>query len=131
MMRPAPEARVDRWLSGQPTDEVFITAITEAELRYGAALLPSGRRQKALANAIEATLAQDYRERILPFDSLAAVAFAQIMTFRRRAGRPMLWADGQIAAIARSRTAIFATRNVSDFADCGVEVVNPWDTGAG
>jgi len=131
LMRPAPEPTVEGWLSDQPADDVFITAITEAELRYGVALLPRGRRQRALAEAVEATLVHDYREQILPFDSLAAVAFAEMMTSRRRIGRPMLWADGQIAAIARSRTARLATRNVADFAECGIEVINPWDAVAG
>ncbi len=81
LMRRAPDPTVELWLSNQPAADVFITAITEAELRYGVALLPRGRRQQALAEAVEATLVRDYREQILPFDSLAAVAFAEIMTF--------------------------------------------------
>ena len=87
LMRPTPEAAVERWLAEQPAASVFISAITEAELRYGVALLPSGERRSALAATIEAMLAEDFGGRILPFDSPAAIAFAEIATARRQ-GRP-------------------------------------------
>ena len=126
LMRPAPEAAVERWLAGQPSTSVFISAITEAELRYGLALMPAGRRRSTIAAEIEGMLGEDFRGRILPFDSPAAVAFAEIAADRRQAGRPISQADAQIAAIARSRGAALATRNVADFEGCGIEVVNPW-----
>jgi predicted nucleic acid-binding protein len=75
-------------------------------------------------------IGENFGGRILPFDSPAAVAFAEIAATRRQAGRPISQADAQIAAIARSRGAALATRNVPDFEGCGVEIVNPW-TGAG
>ena len=80
----------------------------------------------ALAVAIEGMLGEDFTGRILPFDSAAAVAFAEIAANRRQAGRPIAQADAQIAAIARSRGAALATRNVPDFEGCGIELVNPW-----
>jgi hypothetical protein len=126
LMRPAPEAAVEQWLADQPAASVFISAITEAELRYGLALLPPGKRRSALAAGIEDMLGKDFSGRILPFDSPAAVAFAEIAAERRQAGRPIAQADAQIAAIARSRGAALATRNVSDFEGCGIEIVNPW-----
>jgi predicted nucleic acid-binding protein len=129
-MRPAPEAAVERWLAGQPPASVFISAITEAELRYGLALMPVGRRRSTIAAEIEGMLGEDFRGRILPFDSPAAVAFAEIAADRRQAGRPISQADAQIAAIARSRGAALATRNVADFEGCGIEVVNPWKDAA-
>ena len=131
LMRPTPEAAVEQWLAGQPAASVFISAITEAELRYGLALMPSGKRRSALAVEIENMLGEDFSGRILPFDSPAAVAFAEIAAERRQAGRPISQADAQIAAIARSRGAALATRNVPDFEGCGVEIINPWTrTGA-
>jgi hypothetical protein len=130
LMRPAPEAAVERWLAGQPPASVFISAITEAELRYGLALMPVGRRRSTIAAEIEGMLGEDFRGRILPFDSPAAVAFAEIAADRRQAGRPISQADAQIAAIARSRGAALATRNVADFEGCGIEVVNPWKDAA-
>jgi predicted nucleic acid-binding protein len=126
MMRPAPSSIVEEWLSAQPAAGTFISAITEAELRYGLALLPNGQRQKRLLAQAEAMLAEDFADRILPFDSAAAAAYAVIAATRRQAGRPMSQADAQIAAIAASRGATIATRNVADFADCGVTVLDPW-----
>ena len=128
LMRPAPEPAVEQWLADQPAASVFISAITEAELRYGLALMPSGKRRSALAVEIEAMLGEDFSGRILPFDSPAAVAFAEIAAERRQAGRPISQADAQIAAIARSRGAALATRNVPDFEGCGVEIINPWSS---
>ena len=126
LMRPTPEPAVERWLAAQPDASVFITAITEAELRYGAALLPSGKRRAALAAEIEGMLEDDFGGRILPFDSMAAQAFALVASERRQAGKPISQADAQIAAVARSRGASLATRNVPDFEGCGIEVINPW-----
>jgi predicted nucleic acid-binding protein len=126
LMRPAPEKIVERWLASQPDASLFISAITEAELRYGAALLPPGKRRTTLASLIEAMLAEDFPGRILPFDSAAATSFAQIAATRRQAGRPISQPDAQIAAIAHSRGAILATRNVPDFEGCSIPTINPW-----
>jgi predicted nucleic acid-binding protein len=128
LMRPTPEEAVEQWLADQPAASVFISAITEAELRYGLALMPPGKRRSALAVEIENMLGEDFSGRILPFDSPAAVAFAEIAAERRQAGRPISQADAQIAAIARSRGAALATRNVPDFEGCGVEIINPWSS---
>ena len=126
LMRAAPEAAVEQWLADQPAASVFISAITEAELRYGLALMPPGKRRSALAVEIENMLGEDFSGRILSFDSPAAVAFAEIAAERRQAGRPISQADAQIAAIARSRGAALATRNVPDFEGCGLKIINPW-----
>ncbi|MCE7027560.1 type II toxin-antitoxin system VapC family toxin [Jiella avicenniae] len=126
MMSPLPEQRVTDWLNQQDIDAVFLTAISEAELRYGIAILPDGRRKTLLANSLDATLAEDFGGRILPFDRAAAEAYALIRANRRAIGRPVKELDAQIAAIAAAHGAGIATRNVKDFDDCGVTVVNPW-----
>ena len=126
LMRPMPSPAVETWMSAQPAAGMFISAVAEAELRYGLALLPEGQRQRRLLAQAEAMLAEDFAGRILPFDSAAAEAYAPIAAARRLAGRPISQADAQIAAIAASRGAAIATRNVTDFTDCGIVVLDPW-----
>jgi predicted nucleic acid-binding protein len=115
------------WMKSRPNSSLFTTAITEAEVFYGIALLPSGKRRRQLESAASLVFDQDLIGRILPFDSASAREYAQIMAARRRIGRPIAEADAQIAAIARSRGAAIATRDVADFADCGLTVLSPWD----
>jgi predicted nucleic acid-binding protein len=105
---------------------LFTSAITQAEILYGIAVLPEGKRRDALLAAARSALENHFRGRVLPFDGAAADAFAAIAADRREAGRPISQADAQIAAIAKSRGAALATRNVADFDGCGVSVLNPW-----
>lgn len=126
LLRPTPAPQVEAWLAAQDGPNVYFTAVGEAELRHGVAILPSGRRRDALAQAVEGMLDEDFRDRILPFDREAARAYAAIAAERRAAGRPISQLDGQIAAIARACGADVATRNSGDFAGCGVVVIDPW-----
>ena len=126
LMRPAPETAVAGWVGAQPFTSLFISAVTEAELLFGLALLRDGKRRDRLAQAIEGLLTEDFAGRILPFDSPAATAYARIASKRRAIGRPISQFDAQIAAIAMSRNAILATRDLDDFEGCGVQVINPW-----
>lgn len=126
LVRPSPSAALEGWIGSLSPTSVFISAITEAELRYGLALLPRGRRQQQLLVQVEAILVEDFAGRILPFDSSAASAYAEIAAARRLTGRPISQADAQIAAITASRGASLATRNVADFLDCGIELIDPW-----
>ena len=126
LLRPAPSPAVEAWLAAQDGATVFFTAIGEAELRLGVAIVPAGRRRTSLAEAIDAMLEQDFRGRVLPFDPAATQAYAAIAATRRAAGRPISQFDCQIAAIARIRQAVLATRNTADYEDCEIEVINPW-----
>lgn len=125
-MRLTPQPEVIAWLDDQPTSTLFVTAITEAEILRGIGLLPHGRRRRALTAAAERAFGVLFDERILSFDSEAARAYAAIAVSRRAVGHPISQADCQIAAIARSRGASVATRDVKGFRDCGIDVVNPW-----
>jgi predicted nucleic acid-binding protein len=129
LVRHAPEPDVSAWLAGYAPASIFLCAISEAELRVGVALLPHGKRRDALSEAVGILVERKFNGQILPFDSPAAVQFAEIVAARRRSGRPISVADAQIAAIARSRGAVIATRNVDDFAETGIGVVNPWGAG--
>ena len=126
LIRPSPNPAVEQWVATRPAARLFFSAVGEAELRYGVAILAAGRRRDALASAIEAMLREDFAGRVLPFDSAAARAYAEIAARCRAAGRPVAQADGQIAAITRSRGMALATRNVRDFADMGIDILDPW-----
>ena len=126
LMRDVPSTQVLVWMDDLPTRELFVTAITEAEVRTGIAFLPEGARRRGLSDAAERTLGGLFAGRVLPFDSGAARAYADIAAASRAAGRPISQSDCQIAAIARSRGMAVATRNVRDFSDAGVEVIDPW-----
>lgn len=126
LMKPNPDPQVEAWATGEPVADFFITTITEAELRYGIALLPKGRRRDKLVAAMEAMLGEDFAERILPFDRSAAAAYAGIAAARRQAGHRIAQFDAQIAAIANSHQAILATCNTEDFQGCGITVIDPW-----
>jgi len=126
MLRPVPAPRVEAWLAGRSGATVYFTAVGEAELRHGVAILPAGRRRTALAKAIDEMLDEDFRERVLPFDRAASRAYATIAAERRAAGRPISQFDCQVAAIARVHGAVVATRNARDYAGCGIAVIDPW-----
>ena len=126
LLRPTPAPQVEAWLAAQDGRNVYFTAVGEAQLRHGVAILPAGRRRDALAQAIEGMLDEDFRDRILPFDREAARAYAAIAAERRAAGRPISQFDCQIAAIARAQGASVATRNIGDYEGCGVAVIDPW-----
>lgn len=126
LMRPTPSPLVATWLSLETPSDVFLTAVTEAELRYGVALAPDGRRRRALERVVDEIIREDFRGRVLPFDSQVAPAYARIVSERRAAGRAISQLDAQIAAIALTHAATLATRNVRDFEGCGLELVDPW-----
>jgi predicted nucleic acid-binding protein len=125
-LRPKPSSSVLEWMRSHARTALFTTAITEAEIHFGLALLPTGRRRNALEAAVALIFEAELSGRVLPFDSAAAREYAALAANRQRAGRPMSQADAQIAAIVRSRGATLATRNVADFDNCGFEVIDPW-----
>jgi predicted nucleic acid-binding protein len=126
LTNPAPNPTVLAWWNRQRLDDLFTTAITDAELRYGVAVMPAGRRRDRKSAEIERMLRSVFAHHILPFDSVAARAYAIIYADRRLRGHPASPSDCQIAAIARVHDAEVATRNINDFRDSGIEVINPW-----
>ena len=126
MMRAEPAPEVLAWFAARDAADLFLTTVTEAELRTGIAILPEGQRRDRLQAALDAMIAEDFAGRVLPFDSPAARAYARIAATRRAAGRPIAEADCQIAAIATAVGAMVATRNTKDFDGCGPTIINPW-----
>ncbi len=126
-MRAVPNPAVMNWVGQQEISELFTTTITQAEVYYGLALLPIGKRRSDMERAARLMFEQDFQDRILTFDSVAAVEYAALASLRRQLGKPITQADAQIAAIARANRAVLATRNIPDFCDCQLILVNPWD----
>ena len=126
LMRATPAPSVLNWFSTQDPSTLYLSAVTEAELRTGIAILPAGQRREGLRAALDTTIAEDFEGRILPFDTDAAKTYAEIAAGRRSAGRPIAEADCQIAAIARAAGMPVITRNIRDFEGCGIDVINPW-----
>ena len=127
LMRSQPGAAVFAWVAAQPRAALYTTSVNKAEIFDGISVLPEGRRRSALAVAAEAMFIDDFAGRVLPFDKAAAVHYADIVAARRREGRPIEAFDAQIAATARVAGAELATRDVGDFAGCGLILVNPWE----
>lgn len=128
LMRATPDTAVIDWLDGQPAESIWITSITLFEAHLGVALLPKGRRQRALAAALDHLLSEDLEGRVLDFDATAAIEAAAVAAMRRSSGRPVDMRDTQIAGIALARRASIATRNIRHFEDVRVPIVNPWET---
>ena len=125
-LRSAPDPRVIEWFRAQRRAALFTTTITRAEILYGLGLLDDGSRKEALSVAIQAIFEEDFAGRLLSFDSDAADLYATIAVSRKRAGKQISQFDAMIAAVARAAGATLATRNVKDFVDCGIAVIEPW-----
>lgn len=126
LTRQAPEACVLAWLDSLAVSDVVTTAVTAAELLYGVTRLPDGQRKTSLTAAVHALINDDFHGRVEPFDALAAAQYTLVVSGREKVGRPISAADAQIAAICRTRQATLATRNIKDFEDTGIDLVNPW-----
>jgi toxin FitB len=125
-LKPVSEPAVLAWLDQQNIETLFLTAISLAELRYGIAALPSGRRKEGLGEALENRIITLFGSRVLPFDSAAANAYAVIRVRAKAAGKAIGAADGYIAATAAAHGFTVATRDTGPFEAAGVHVINPW-----
>jgi len=129
LIRVTPDLGVRAWVNSLPSTQIATTAITAAELHYGVARLSAGQRRQQLAVAVSALLNDALRGRVVAFDERAARRYADVVTGREHAGRPIAVPDAQIAAICRELGAVLATRDIKDFEETGVELVDPWHIG--
>lgn len=126
-IRPNPDPRIAAWLGSQPREELYTTALAQAEILLGVERQPPGKRRSDLLSAIGDIFAF-FEKRVLGFDPDAARVYPQIVLNRRMMGEDIPVGPAMLAAITRSRGAILATRHESQFAGCGIRVVNPWET---
>ena len=127
MMHPQMHPAVGRWLDRMEASSLFLASTSLAELRFGVAILPPGRRKKNLSSTLDHLLESLFQGRILAFDATAAEQFGVIVSRARLRGRPIEMADGQIAAIAAVLGYAVATRDRKPFEAAGVQVINPWE----
>jgi toxin FitB len=125
LMRPEPTPGVASWVRDRDRRELRTTAVTLAEVRYGIARLPDGRRKQVLLAAADEIFSA-FADQVLPVDAAAAEHYAVIASSREQTGKPIAGFDALIAAVCRSQGATLATRNVSDFDGTGIEIIDPW-----
>ncbi|MFT4118316.1 type II toxin-antitoxin system VapC family toxin [Bradyrhizobium sp.] len=125
--KPLPDAHVLEWIDAQVVDTLYLSAITVAELRFGIAALPAGKRRETLHLRLEQDVLPLFEDRVLSFDLDASRAYADLMAQAKAAGKAIGNADGYIAATAASRGLMVATRDTSPFVAAGLTTVNPWE----
>ncbi len=126
LMRRVPDPHVLEWLDDQEAGELFITTITIAEIAYGINVLPDGGRRQLLESAFNKTVQDAFRDRVLSFDEESSHCYGKLMSHRKKIGKPLSSLDGQIASISVAHQGKIATRNVNDFADCNLTIINPF-----
>lgn len=129
LMKTGPDAGVSAWKEQQQPGTLFLSSVTLAELLDGVVRLPEGRRKQGLQDAVDRLL-DEFGQRILPFDALAAYRYAELHAAARAGGRGFPLPDAYIAAIASSCNFIVASRDTGPYLAGGIEVVNPWEARA-
>ncbi|OQX20654.1 MAG: VapC toxin family PIN domain ribonuclease [Desulfobulbaceae bacterium A2] len=124
-MKPAPHPSVLAWLNEQAIETLYISSVTLAELLFGIASLPAGKRKDILAQTLDGLMTL-FKDRVVPFDSDAARCYAELAVTAKAGGRGFPTPDGYIAAIAASRKFIVASRDTAPFEAVGIGIINPW-----
>jgi predicted nucleic acid-binding protein len=124
--KPAPDITVLTWLDAQAIETLFICAISIAELRFGIASMPVGKRQSILQDRLEGEVLPLFDGRILPFKVGTSRFYAALMAGGQKAGKAIAKADGYIAATAAENHLAVATRDTSPFEAAGLKVISPW-----
>ena len=127
-LRKAPHTGVIEWIDSQPLETLYLSAITVAELRFGVAALPAGKRRNTLHDNLETIVLPMFTGRVLAFDLAATQAYAHLMSAARTAGLAIGAGDGYIAATAATHRMAVATHDIAPFTAAGVTVINPWGT---
>lgn len=127
-MKVAPSAFVIQWLNNQSSGSLFISSVTIGEVEYGLRILPDSKRRLGLRDRFETFVSSAFAHRVLDYDEDSARLYGEIMGRRKELGRPLNAPDGQIASIAKAHGLAVVTRNVRDFEQCGVELINPFSS---
>jgi predicted nucleic acid-binding protein len=125
-MKPEPNPSVLAWLNNQTAETLYLTSVTLAEMLFGIAALPMGKRKDLLAQALDGLMVL-FKDRVLPFDADAARRYADLAVTAKNSGRGFPAQDGYIASIAASRGFIVASRDTAPYLAANVTVINPWE----
>lgn len=125
--KPTPDERVCAWIDAQTIETLYLSAITVAELRFGIAAMPQGRKRATLDNRLEREVLPLFQGRVLPFDLAGSRAYADLMAQAKTMGKAIGKADAYIAATALAYGFTVATRDSSPFEAAGLKVIDPWE----
>lgn len=125
-VRPRPDRTVLEWMEAQVPTDLFLAAQTIGELVRGARKIREQPRRERLERWIERDLSRQFDGRVLPFDGPTAAIWGRLMGDGDRTGRPPAAADAQIAAVAIQHELILVTRNVKDFVNFEIRLLDPW-----
>ncbi|ASY60728.1 MULTISPECIES: type II toxin-antitoxin system VapC family toxin [Sinorhizobium] len=122
-----PDRAVLAWIDAQMIETLYLSAITVAELRFGLAAMPAGKRRTIFQNRLEGEVLPALAGRVLPFDLDASRSYADLMAQAKTSGNVIGKADGYIAATAVAHGFMVATRDTSPFEAAGLDIINPWE----
>jgi toxin FitB len=127
LVRAKPEPRVTEWVRVADESLLYLSVLTLGEIRRGAAILPQGKRRTFLESWLEVDLQARFSGRILAIDDAVADRWGWLTAEASRGGRPLAAIDGLLAATALHHNLTIVSRNVDDFADTQVPILNPWE----
>lgn len=125
LRRKTPDAAVLEWFARRTASTLYLSVLTFGELRKGIEGVPDAKRRMALTDWLETDLPAFFAGRILPVDAQVADRWGRLLS---AAGRPLPAIDSLLAASAAQHGLSMVTRNSRDFADLGLDVINPWVT---
>lgn len=122
-----PNPNVLAWIDAQTIETLYLSAITVAELRYGLATMPEGKRRTIYQERLENDVLPVFAGRVLAFDLDTSKTYADLMARARAGGKAISKADGYIAATAAAHNLMVATRDTSPFEAAQLTTINPWE----
>ena len=128
LVRVKPERRVLEWFEAADERLLYLSVLTLGEIRKGLADLPQSRRRTHLEAWLEVELRARFAGRLLPIADEVANRWGLVASRAKQKGKPLAVIDGLLAATALHYNLTLVTRNVGDFAEAQVIVLNPWES---
>lgn len=126
-VKPRPEKKLMAWLNSIEADQVYLSVVTLGEIQRGISLKPASNRRTELEVWLNEDLMAQFADRILPLDQEVLITWGQMVAPLKALGKPMNILDSFIAATAKHHKMVLVTRNISDFENVAVSILNPWE----